>query len=84
MNSFFCLVALLSQHLINPFIMGMQQLILHLYKHHIALDTRRQTLQSLTFLFMDTHAKTCIHFRIRSLKGDPNTDDAFKDEQASV
>lgn len=84
MNSVFCLVALLSQHLINPFIMGMQHLTLHFYRQHTALDTRRQTLQSLTFLFMDTHAKLVYILCIHSSKGDSNTEDVFKDEQASL
>lgn len=64
--------------------MGMQHLTLHFYRQHTALDTRWQTLQSLTFLFMDTHAKLVYIFCIHSLKGDSNTEDVFKDEQASL
>lgn len=64
--------------------MGMQHLTLHFYRQHTALDTRRQTLQSLTFLFMDTHAKLVYIFCIHSSRGDSNTEDVFKDEQASL
>lgn len=61
MKSAFYLVALLVQHLINPFVMGMQHLILHFYKPHSASDTRRQT-------FKDTHAKLVYIFCIHSFE----------------
>lgn len=67
MKSAFYLVALLVQHLINPFVMGMQHLILHFYKPHSASDTRRQTLSKTLMRNLYTF------FVYIRLKGDSST-----------
>lgn len=63
MKSAFYLVALLVQHLINPFVMGMQHLILHFYKPHSASGRLSKTLMRNLYTFF-------VYIR---LKGDSST-----------